>query len=142
MWSTDKGEGEGEDLEMREGDDDGVLELAPHYQYISGLRCAHSLLLFPSSNGQLWPQRPYLSGRYGICSPVGCQVHTASLATTLLLTAHLFTCSPTLAFTPSLTLTHTLTHSYTRSLTHSRTSVVPFHLAQFCAERQVRRSHH
>ncbi|DBB11441.1 hypothetical protein WJX82_009846 [Trebouxia sp. C0006] len=32
--------GEGEDLEMREGDDDGVLELAPHYQYISGLRWA------------------------------------------------------------------------------------------------------
>ena len=38
------GKGEGEDLEMREGDDDGVLELAPHYQYISGLRCAHSHL--------------------------------------------------------------------------------------------------
>ena len=35
---TDKGEGQ--DLEMREGDDDGVLELAPHYQYISGLRYA------------------------------------------------------------------------------------------------------
>lgn len=32
------GKGEGQDLEMGEGDDDGVLELAPHYQYISGLR--------------------------------------------------------------------------------------------------------
>ncbi|KAL3141680.1 hypothetical protein ABBQ32_004368 [Trebouxia sp. C0010 RCD-2024] len=32
--------GEGQDLEMGEGDDDGVLELAPHYQYISGLRWA------------------------------------------------------------------------------------------------------
>ena len=36
---TDKGEGQ--DLGMNEGDDDGVLELAPHYQYISGLRSAH-----------------------------------------------------------------------------------------------------
>ena len=32
------GKGDGQDLEMGEGDDDGVLELAPHYQYISGLR--------------------------------------------------------------------------------------------------------
>ena len=32
------GKGEGQDLEIGEGDEDGVLELAPHYQYISGLR--------------------------------------------------------------------------------------------------------
>ena len=31
---------EGQELEVQEGDDDGVLELAPHYQYISGLRSA------------------------------------------------------------------------------------------------------
>lgn len=38
------GKGEGQDLAMAEGDDDGVLELAPHYQYISGLRSDHSAM--------------------------------------------------------------------------------------------------
>ena len=41
--------GEGQDLEMREGDDDGVLELAPHYQYISGLRCGYFPTLISKS---------------------------------------------------------------------------------------------